>query len=217
MKINGLYYIIISRIKDKGFLIFYIAGFGLYFVFYFLNFPITESSLEVFKSDVIIILTIYFSLISGINGIGIDNKSEYSNILFSKPINKFMFYLSYYCVYLLSLILFLILIFYPSLVLFSKVTISLKDFIFRPLFKAILIISYVMLFSVMFKGNMYMPSYILYLIILEFGSKWNDKVKYLKEILLPYNYNPLRFIIISIAIFLIGFLLFYLKKNKTNE
>jgi ABC-type transport system involved in multi-copper enzyme maturation permease subunit len=181
-----LYYTFLNRIKDRPFLLFYIVGVVLYFIFLYFSVPFNKNSIDFFVKGPITLFLIYFSLVSGLNGLGKDKDRGYLEILLTKSVKIEELLLSYYITYLFFSIFFLAVIYCPTMMFFgSGFNLTFNILIISPILYILLYVSYTIFFSVITKENMYIVAIIILNIFCALLPQINIKFKIISENLFP--------------------------------
>lgn len=205
-----LYYIFLNRRRDKAFLLFYIIGVVLYFITLYFSMPFNEDSFEFFTHATVPFFSIYFSIISGINGLGKDIGRGYFEILLTKPIRIVELLLGYYVVYIISSIFFLIVVILPTVFYYaydfhSQFNGLIISFIVEVLFYT----SFTIFFSIITRDNMYIASMII-LIISPMARYIDKKLEILQKILSPQD-EWRKLIIVFVSLLLS---LFFIRQKR---
>jgi len=200
-----IYYIILNRIKDRAFLFFYLLLiiFAAYTVYKPWDFTLGQEYFDALLKQMIM-YSVFFPLIMGINGFGKDWERGYLELILSKPVKIGELVISYYIVSFLFSILPFVFILWPKIIYIGHHYNFSLYFILTQLTLILLILSYISLFTVLVKGNMYIVIFFLFL-VLNITTKEIAILNKFFHLLFPRD-NSLK-IIISIIVFIISLLI----------
>lgn len=205
-----LYYIFLNRIRDKSFLLFYIVGAVLYFITFYFSMPFNEDSFEFFRYGIAPFFSIYFSIISGINGLGKDEGRGYFEILLTKPIRTVELLLGYYVIYVISSLLFLIVVILPTVFYYAYDFHSqFNGLIISCIVEILFYTSFTIFFSNITRDNMYIASMII-LIISPMARYINKKLEIIQKIFFPQA--EWRKLVIVVVILTLS--LFFIRRKR---
>lgn len=211
MNKSVLFYTFLNRIKDKTFLLFYIVGLVNYFILLYFSIPFNEHSFIFFIKGTGPLFLIYYSLISGINGLGKDRNRGYLEILLTKPIKIGELVFSYYITYVFFSVIFFLIIFLPTVLYFGhEFNLTFNTLIISPLVIILFYVSYSIFFSIITMGNMYIASIIILNMFCASIPQINKKLEIIPKILLPQD--DWKKLIIAVVLLMLS--IFFISKQK---